>query len=223
VSPAFSSTTASGGISPPRHLRLLMFTSTISSPWAHATPLAFLTDAAPARPQAPCLRLGWNLALPQKPNRSKPKRGLCQTGAIHLLTTVPNRGHPSVGNDHKSFPQIPLRRLIRALTQRKMQNLQAPDPIRVSLCSSVVEKIAIPRHDGRITDVKTAQTPIRCGESISMPGLKSVRLHISSRCDSETSFCRVTSDWHPRLSQTVALRLSGSVIALPKPGPSISW
>ena len=74
-------------------------------------------------------------------------------------------GHPSVNNDHKSFPQSLLRRIIRALTQRQMQSFQAPAPIRVSLCSAVVEKIAIPRHDGRITDVKPAQTPIRCGDS----------------------------------------------------------
>ena len=35
-----------------------------------------------------------------------------------------------------------------------------------------------------------------------------------SRCDSETSFCRVTSDWHPRLSHDVALRLYNSLIAV---------
>ena len=37
-----------------------MFTSTFSSRWAHATPLAIV-----ATPQAPCLRLGWNLARPE--------------------------------------------------------------------------------------------------------------------------------------------------------------
>ena len=146
-----------------------------------------------------------------------------KTKALVPNRGLPNRGHPSVGTGYKSHLQKPLRRLIRALTQRQMQNFQAPAPIRVSLCSSVVQKIATRRNDGRITNVKPAHTPIRCGESILMSGLKSVRLHMSSRCDSETSFCRVTSDWHPRLSQTVALRLSGSVIALPKPGPSISW
>ena len=35
-----------------------------------------------------------------------------------------------------------------------------------------------------------------------------------SRCDSETPYCRVTSDWHPRLSHTVALRLCNSLIVL---------
>ena len=39
-------------VKPPRHLYLLMVTSKFSSRWAHAAPLAFLTDAAPARPHA---------------------------------------------------------------------------------------------------------------------------------------------------------------------------
>ena len=35
-----------------------------------------------------------------------------------------------------------------------------------------------------------------------------------SRCDSETPYCRVTSDWHPRLSHDVALRLYNSLISV---------
>ncbi len=89
--------------------------------------------------------------------------------------------------------------------------------IPIHLCFSVSirgSKIASPRHDGRITDVKRVQTPIRCGQSVFTPVLKAARSHMPSRCDSETPFCRITSDWHPRLSHAVASRLYNSHIAL---------
>jgi len=89
--------------------------------------------------------------------------------------------------------------------------------IPIHLCFSVSirgSKIASPRHDGRITDVKRVQTPIRFGQSVFTPVLKAARSHMPSRCDSETPFCRITSDWHPRLSHAVASRLYNSHIAL---------
>jgi hypothetical protein len=81
------------------------------------------------------------------------------------------------------------------------------------LCSSVVQK-SPPRLHGRFTDVTRAQTPIRCDQPVLTQGLKDLRSHMTSRCDSETSFCRVTSDWHPRLSHDVASRLYYSHIAV---------
>ena len=74
-------------------------------------------------------------------------------------------------------------------------------------------KIAPPRLDGRFTDVTRAQAPIRCDQPVLTQGLKDLRSHMPSRCDSETSFCRATSDWHSRLSHAVALRLYTSHIA----------
>ena len=38
---------------------------------------------------------------------------------------------------------------------------------------------------------------------------RSARSHMTSRCDSANSFRLVSSDWHPRLSPAVALRLKG--------------
>ncbi|MEN9556256.1 MAG: hypothetical protein RLZZ232_2542, partial [Planctomycetota bacterium] len=63
---------------------------------------------------------------------------------------------------------------------------------------------------GRFTDVTRAQTPIHCDQPVLTQGLKDLRSHMTSRCDSETSYCRVTSDWHPRLSHAVASRLYNS-------------
>jgi hypothetical protein len=73
----------------------------------------------------------------------------------------------------------------------------------------VVQK-SPPRLHGRFTDVTRAQTPIHCDQPVLTQGLKDLRSHMPSLCDSETSYCRVTSDWHPRLSHAVASRLYNS-------------